>query len=864
MSSNTYAADVMSLESLKRDALSEGNLSLRDRRDGVELASKISGAGTSGPHHLPYDALTSGSRNFESDLRGTSRAGNLSRQQNNDPCPYYYDAKLELKMYQGPGFSQFHPVLGSMAGHKEICDEWDARQLKGDNNAGPESTSSHIAMNRIDGTSSNDAEGSSKLYRKREQYCLEQVLLVFPQVQHDFVRKLLREQHPGNVGSLVEFQVPDTRTLGAVIAEIADMESFPKQKDAKRKHSPTARDREDITISWNKDILKNETYYKEALVLLADEFTRIPTHFINKTLRERGAIYDTFHVLTKHEHTYNNGPRKPYIRSKLGRKALEKKYHRTAVEQREGHQYISIVNEFQAARQQQHREETRQKRQKDEEESEAQNFTLHQLQGSLVDCQCCFNEAPINRAVNCENDDTHFFCNKCIGTRAKEQIGALKHEMMCMDTSGCGAELSREALAQALPIKILDKIAEIQQLAEIKAAGLDGLEQCPFCDYQAVCPPVDADTLFECLNPDCEKVSCRKCKEESHVPRSCEEAKKRKGLSSRHAIEEARSEAMMRSCPRCKVKIVKSAGCNKMACSNCRAVMCYVCKKDITGRGYEHFGSSVTACPLVDRPAEDRHQREADDAENAAIAAAKAQDADVNVEDLRIEAHLNQRPGRASEVPRHRELHRPPAGLQLPVVPQFPPMDGGNGHLFPVGRGVGLLTAERAVPIDNLHHPLRGDRIEGMLEDQQQQPRRLQPFVLAPVVPPLLAPPRPDHSVIPPTRQAHQFSHYAHARPKVESGATLPPWNPFNGEANGGLTAHVQGVIPGDLQLLRGCATQKNHSHPVRRNGYEFPARHPPTFCQDYLRNPPLWAQQPAQPSDLRDYGISETQKRQT
>lgn len=48
---------------------------------------------------------------------------------------------------------------------------------------------------------------------------------------------------------------------------------------------------------------------------------------------------------------------------------------------------------------------------------------------------------------------------------------------------------------------------------ELTAAGLEGLEECPFCDYKCVIEN-DMERLFTCLNDDggCGVVSCRECK----------------------------------------------------------------------------------------------------------------------------------------------------------------------------------------------------------------------------------------------------------------------------------------------------------------------------------------------------------------
>ena len=65
------------------------------------------------------------------------------------------------------------------------------------------------------------------------------------------------------------------------------------------------------------------------------------------------------------------------------------------------------------------------------------------------------------------------------------------------------------------------------------------------------------------------QVSCRLCKEKSHIPLSCQEYRKENGMSERRVIEEARSEALIRTCHKCKLRIMKTDGCNKVVCTGC-------------------------------------------------------------------------------------------------------------------------------------------------------------------------------------------------------------------------------------------------------------------------------------------------------
>lgn len=86
------------------------------------------------------------------------------------------------------------------------------------------------------------------------------------------------------------------------------------------------------------------------------------------------------------------------------------------------------------------------------------------------------------------------------------------------------------------------------------------------------CLPVDVDKEFRCQNKKCGKTSCRLCQKETHVPLSCEEAKKDGQVTLRHIVEEAMSAALIRQCNQCKHPFVKEYGCNKMTCSHCRNV----------------------------------------------------------------------------------------------------------------------------------------------------------------------------------------------------------------------------------------------------------------------------------------------------
>jgi hypothetical protein len=638
-----------------------------------------------------------------------------------DICPYYYDQVLDVKMYRGPGYERFPVCLGTVKGHKEICDKWDARRKEAHDEDQLYIASLTGGVNPVTITKTQRAI-------KLERQCLREVQEVFPQIQTKFVL----DKYLSRVASNEALQNDVAQLATEIISEIAELDTYPREEASERAEEILVlpEDGTGVTIVYDKSIAKDEPYRKEALRMLAAEFTHIPTIAINRVLEVKQSLFDTFSHFRQCEATYFELPRdqKPYTRSRQPRIMLEKKYQRGLDEPTNSRLYQTLVNELQAAKQHGARELYRLKKDRDAEAEEAANLLQHKLEGSLIECQVCFDEEiPMNRAVMCEGDVGHFFCFSCVARLAESQIGAMKHEMMCMDGSGCKAVLSLDGVGRAVPTKVVDKLAFYQQQAEISAAGIEGLEQCPYCEYKAICDPVEEDCIFMCQNPDCGKNTCRKCNEASHLPKSCEEAKKDKGLSARHLVEEARSEAMMRKCPKCKAKIIKEHGCNKMMCS-CGNQMCYVCQQDISGQtkdaGYQHFHRAGAKCPLYDAQGTERHDADADAAEKEAIKQVKAQEGneDLDDKDLQIETGKE----KAKKGSKNQEAYVPPARVDANHYPDFADIrhlaqfQPGNYRPFVMPPAFG--DAPRARMARGARHELQAQR-HAVIQEQIQQLR---------------------------------------------------------------------------------------------------------------------------------------------
>ncbi|KAK3805292.1 MAG: hypothetical protein J3Q66DRAFT_407690 [Benniella sp.] len=220
-------------------------------------------------------------------------------------------------------------------------------------------------------------------------------------------------------------------------------------------------------------------------------------------------------------------------------------------------------------------------------EEEERNFKYHQDRNELIECGCCYDDVAPNRVAQCE--DGHLFCLECSRRGAEAELGYRRTVLKCM-TAGCPSVFNDSEAIKFLSKPVFRGLLKARQQSELKMAELDSLVECPFCSYAAVVEN-DQDKEFRCQAPKCRKVSCRYCKELTHIPLSCEEHRKEQEknnvLTVQHKAEEEMTQALLRECPKCKARFFKTEGCNKMTCPECHTKMCYVCKQQI--KDYSHF-----------------------------------------------------------------------------------------------------------------------------------------------------------------------------------------------------------------------------------------------------------------------------------
>ncbi|AEO60847.1 hypothetical protein MYCTH_2310513 [Thermothelomyces thermophilus ATCC 42464] len=290
-----------------------------------------------------------------------------------------------------------------------------------------------------------------------------------------------------------------------------------------------------------------------------------------------------------------------------------------------------------AAKAQARKSKEAEERRKTQEEEE--NLQRARADGTVAECGCCYDELALNRMVHCDGENTHWFCRPCARKMAEHAIGLSKHRLGCMSVEGCDGTFSKDQKELFLDDKLTTALELIEQEEVLRLAGIDGLEHCPFCRFAAEYPSVGENKEFRCENPECRLVSCRLCRRQTHIPKTCEEAAEERGISARRRIEEAMSAALIRKCNKCGAAFIKENGCNKMRCTRagCGNVQCYVCSKSCD---YSHFddrsrGGKRGNCPLFD-DVEQRHRNEVRAAEELARKQVASENPDLNEDLLKV------------------------------------------------------------------------------------------------------------------------------------------------------------------------------------------------------------------------------------
>eukprot|EP01097_Dermamoeba_algensis_P011439 TRINITY_DN8873_c0_g1_i1.p1 TRINITY_DN8873_c0_g1~~TRINITY_DN8873_c0_g1_i1.p1 ORF type:complete len:380 (-),score=33.70 TRINITY_DN8873_c0_g1_i1:53-1192(-) len=202
----------------------------------------------------------------------------------------------------------------------------------------------------------------------------------------------------------------------------------------------------------------------------------------------------------------------------------------------------------------------------------------------------------------------HFYCNNCLLnyllSRVKE--GNVL-SMVCPDTR-CKVNIDNQDLLSIMGTEEYDKWKLLEQKKKVEVDPT--LFFCPRCGETV---QAEEDQYGQCQS--CRFTFCTLCRESWHPANPCpttEEYLKKltsnRKNKSKHDKQKTESEDLAylqrncMICPKCRSAIEKDGGCNKMICSYCHSIFCWLCGKDISQIGYTHFGTTAQSCVLISDP----------------------------------------------------------------------------------------------------------------------------------------------------------------------------------------------------------------------------------------------------------------------
>ncbi|XP_015691772.1 E3 ubiquitin-protein ligase RNF14-like [Oryza brachyantha] len=213
-------------------------------------------------------------------------------------------------------------------------------------------------------------------------------------------------------------------------------------------------------------------------------------------------------------------------------------------------------------------------------------------------CMICLNQSKGSNFIRlpCQ----HLFCVKCLGTLCRMHVkeGSV-FQLVCPDTK-CNASIPPYVLKRLL---MEDEFERWDRLRWSQKA-LDSMSDVVYCPRCVIGCLEDEDNNAQC--PKCSFFFCSFCKEPCHPSKQCltpEEKLQRRQASGRMSEREMAQEMLsikalysdVRLCPKCRMAISKTEGCNKMVCGNCGQFFCFRCGKAI--KGYDHFSECQLFAP---------------------------------------------------------------------------------------------------------------------------------------------------------------------------------------------------------------------------------------------------------------------------
>ncbi|NXN91907.1 RN217 ligase, partial [Rhinopomastus cyanomelas] len=193
----------------------------------------------------------------------------------------------------------------------------------------------------------------------------------------------------------------------------------------------------------------------------------------------------------------------------------------------------------------------------------------------VLSCRVCLEEKRIQPLPCCKKA----VCEECLQRYLSSQVQLGQVDIKCPITE-CSEHLDETTVLYNLPRDDIIKYKYFLELGRIDSST----KPCPQCKHFTtfqrrghIPTPAKLENKYKIQCPSCQFVWCFKCHSPWHEGVNCKEYKKGDKLLRHWANEIEHGQRNAQKCPKCKIHIQRTEGCDHMTCSQCNTNFCYRC-----------------------------------------------------------------------------------------------------------------------------------------------------------------------------------------------------------------------------------------------------------------------------------------------
>ncbi|XP_012859953.1 E3 ubiquitin-protein ligase RNF217 [Echinops telfairi] len=190
-------------------------------------------------------------------------------------------------------------------------------------------------------------------------------------------------------------------------------------------------------------------------------------------------------------------------------------------------------------------------------------------------CRVCLEDKPIKPLPCCKKA----VCEECLKVYLSSQVQLGQVDIKCPITE-CFEFLEETTVVYNLTHEDSIKYKYFLELGRIDSST----KPCPQCKHFTTFKrkghmptPSRSESKYKIQCPTCQFVWCFKCHAPWHEGVNCKEYKKGDKLLRHWASEIEHGQRNAQKCPKCKIHIQRTEGCDHMTCSQCNTNFCYRC-----------------------------------------------------------------------------------------------------------------------------------------------------------------------------------------------------------------------------------------------------------------------------------------------